>query len=360
MKATTCSILERIVHDVDWFFKDVLLERYAKRRQSIKAVNEENTLVIDYIIQYHLGYSDENDLHGQTSDVEELFYPPNSSEDWMKFYKKVGKPTQSGYRHQFQQILLIYLRSDLQLYVNQKGKPTRAARTRDKAKVMTLEDTLTTISSIIGSLDTPICVAKFATGIWGVDNEDTQCIQNNLTYPRLRFCEFVESSHNLTRLIVDLLTMSGNLKIAFFIRKNQRSDEFEKSYDDTYASLLISTNQLVDALVYERLFQNDKDYKQTLQSFFDLGAKYNVLESFNRMKLTQEEGYELDQLVQFRSRPVTPSSTQATSQSRTPRTPSKSKSVRTPPADPPARNTRSAIKKKVERSNIRKTTNKQS
>lgn len=339
--------------DLDWFFKRVLSEQYEKRRQSLREGSQDIELMpsIDYIMK--------------TCIDEGSTYPPESAAHWHECFLNLG----SGRSHVFQQLLIIYLKSDIANYLAMRerestmGKSTRA---KDKNELAVMGETLKRLNELPQTFDFTSSVVNLSAGLWAMDNDQVGLVVSHLSDPAINLTNYFESSRELVRIIVGTLHQSGHSRMALFMSRIHRYDNCDEDYDQLYAFLLLSSGQLVDALKYERLFMDQGNYTEILQQFFELCSKLGVTKALNCLNLTVEEEEILNQhMVLESSRPVTPASciSQQTrrvtiSESATPTT---HKQVQHTPrnrsvqqlrkmpsfSDSPARNTRLARRKKV-------------
>lgn len=348
---------------IDWFLKKVSKETYDKRRQLLsESSNEIHPIpAIDYILQSCI--------------KPDINYPPQCMQEWHQYFTKLG----SGYSHVFQQTLLVYLKLDIRNYLafrERESTTGRQTRSKDKAELQALAEALNRLERIPVAFDFTNSVIKLSTGLWALDNEQPGLMISCLSDPAVSLSNYfnAESSKELMRLIIGSLYLDGNPRMALFMSKIHRHDNWDEVYDPLYAFLLINSGQLIEALKYERTFMDQDNYSEILQSFFELCSKCDVTKSLNCLNLSVEEEEFLNQHLIIESRPVTPSHAHPLNQSiktpivsssatknahRTPMTSTtKPKHYQTPrnrsmvqrmPSfnDSPAKNTRSARKKKT-------------
>lgn len=317
------SIVSNIVNDtLDAFFSKTLKEVYDKRRQSLAATKKGSSLAIDYILRACL----KNDGN---------HYPPESSNQWKKYFYNL----EAGQNKVFKQLLVVYLKLDLNNYLSHKENTNRA-RFKDKAELAALEK----LANLPHAFDFPNSVIHLSTGLWAVDNEDTSLIVSSLSHPSIKLDKYFNSLREIHTIIVDSLIMKNKGSMALYLSKIHRYDNWDEEYDAIYAFLLISTGRLTEALKYERLFAEHDKYYEILQRFFEICAEWDALKALNRLNLTVIEEEALNEHLIIQSRPVTPSNTQLSTTSSKPKPRNR---IVQAVSDSPARNTRSARKRKV-------------
>lgn len=318
------TTISKIVNDsLDGFFTKTLKELYDKRRQSLAATKKGSRLAIDYILQTCLNTSD-------------ALYPPESSSQWKVYFASL----EAGRNKVFKQLLVIYLKLDLNNYLAHKENSSRV-RSKDKAELAALEK----LANLPHAFDFPNSVIHLSTGLWAVDNEDTSLIVSSLSNPSIKLEKFFDSPRGIHTIIIDSLIMKNKGSMALYMSRIHRYENWDEEYDAIYAYLLISTKQLTEALKYERLFADHEKYYEILQRFFEICAEWDVLKDLNCLNLTVTEEEALNEhLVIQSSRPVTPSSTQTSTTSSKPKPKTR---ITQAVSDSPARNTRSARKRKV-------------
>jgi len=327
------KIARSIVNDsLDWFFKRVLTVHYDQRRQTLLESNDRAIPAIDYILR--------------TCIKESVTYPPESASQWNDFFSRL----ESGDNKVFKQVLLIYLKLDANNYLTQKETSTRI-RTKDRTELASLEAALNGLIPLPIAFDFPNSVIHLGEGLWAVDNEKTSLIVSSLSCPTIQLANYFEFPQDLSNIIVDSHIFSHNPRMALFMSKIHRYEKWDENYDAIYAFLLISSGQLIEALKYERIFSDRDNYLDILQRFFELCSRWQAIKSLNCLNLTVEEEEILNRHLVSESRPVTPSGSQskgAVSSRPKPRSRSIQVVQRTPSFnDSPARNTRSARKKKA-------------
>lgn len=317
------SIVSSIVDDsLNALFSKILKEHYDKRRQTLAAFKEGSNLAIDHILRTCLNQ-------------DKTQYPPESASQWNLYFSKL----EAGRNKVFKQLLVIYLKLDLNNYLSQKEISSRY-RTKDKAELAALEK----LANLPHAFDFPNSVTHLSTGLWAVDNENNSLIVSSLSNPSINLGKYFESPREIQTIITDSLIMKNKPSMALYLSKVHRYDNWDEEYDAIYAFLLISTGRLTEALKYERLFADHEKYHEILQRFFEVCAEWDVLKSLNRLNLTVAEEEALNEHLVILSRPVTPSSTQTSTASSKPKP--RSRIVQTV-TDSPARNTRSARKRKI-------------
>lgn len=339
-----------VTENLNWFIAKVLKEFYDKRRQILNDSSKDVQPIpaIDYVLR--------------TCINQEAIYPPESVEQWHEYFHKL----EYGYSNVFQQMLLIYLKLDISNYLTIREREStmgRQTRAKDKAELATLEAILVKLIAIPNAFDFPNSVIKLSTGFWALDNEQASLMISCLSDPSVDLSNYFESPKEVIRLIVGSLFIGCNPRMALFMSRIHRYENCDQDYDPLYAFLLISSGQIIEALKYERMFMNNENYHDILQRFFELCSKWDVIKLLNCLNLSIEEEEVLNQYIVESSRPVTPSNTQqirvrtnsishATTPTRhtkhTPRNRSVQALQRLPSFnDSPARNTRSARKKKT-------------
>lgn len=349
-------IIQVVGENLDWFMKRILSEHYERRRQVLRDGHQENELIpaIDHIIKACVG--------------EKFQYPPESIAQWHEYFFKLG----SGYSHVFQQLFIIYLQLDIASYLSMRereSKTGRNTRTKDRSDLMILEATLNELKKLLQINDFPRPLVKLSIGLWSMDNDHLNAMIKNLSDPSVQLANFFESPKEVTRIILDTLRQCGNPHMALFMNRVHRYENWDENYDPVYSDLLLSSGQLLEALKYERNFLDRENYHEILQGFFELCSKLGVIKSLERLNLSEEEEEILNQHLPHpdslnSSRAVTPSTSQHMlkrvtisetvtparnkSSSHTPRNRSVQQLKKMPSfTDSPARNTRSARKKKV-------------
>lgn len=318
------SLVIPVVNEsLDWFFKRVLNEHYESRRHVLSQTNEEFITAIDYIMTNHID--------------DKASYPPESAEQWVNYYKKLKSP--------FKNILLVYLKLDINSFLSHKDR----SRVHHKTEIVALENTLKELLIIPKSLDFSNSVLHLATGLWALDNDDTNLTISSLSNPSINLSSYFDPPKNMIKIIVDSLIISHKPQIALFLSKIYRREDWDENYDEIYPFLLISSGQLIEAVRYERLFSNRPNYNEILHRFFEMCSKWNVTKSLNRLNLSIEEEEVLNLHITMESRSVTPSGTQTIRHKSSSKPKPRNRSIqvvqRTPSFnDSPARNTRSRKK----------------
>lgn len=327
------KLLVKVVGEpLEWFLKTFLKDHYNKRRQTLSDSNKKSILAIDYILKTCI-------------DVE-AHYPPESVAQWNDYFANL----ESGNSKVFKQILLIYLQLDIRGYLIQKESASRT-RTKDKTELASLEQALISLQSIPCAFDFSSSVVNLGTGLWSVDNENPDLIVSSLSHPTINLANYFESPKTVTNIIVNSLVDSHRPRLALFLSKIHRSENWDDHYDAIYAFLLVSSGQLTEALKYERMFSESKNYQDILQNFFQLCSEWNSIKSMNCLNLSAEEEDVLNQHLISLSRPETPSGKQSVGKNSRPkprhRSVQKIQKIPFSLNDSPARNTRSANKKKT-------------
>lgn len=341
-----------VSNNLDWFFKKFLIDHYSRRRQTLVESNKEVQPVpaIDYVLK--------------TCISDEANYPPESIVQWHEYLVKLG----SGYSHVFQQLLLLYLQLDISNYLTLRERESttgRQTRAKDRAELNTLETTLAQLDSISHAFSFTSSTVKLSTGLWALDNDQVNLMVSCLSDPSVNLANYFETPKDLIKNIVGTLYVCCDPRMALYMSKIHRYENEDEDYNSLYAYLLLSSGQLVEALKYERIFVDQENYHEILQRFFELCSKCDVNKAFNRLNLSEHEEEVLNQHFMIESRPVTPANVQTkhvsiSASATTMGTASVSKPKLTPrnrstqviqrmPSfnDSPAKNTRSARKKKV-------------
>lgn len=318
------TLLKVVGESLDWFFKTVLRDHYNKRRQTLCESNKKAILVIDYILK---------------SCIEDSQYPPESAAQWNNYSTSLPNKT-------FKQVLLIYLQLDIGEYMKENS-----VRTRTK-ELASLECAANDLQSIPYAFNIPISTEHLGKGLWAVDNEHTDLVVSSLSNPSIILASYFELPKTVTSIIVESLVLSHRPRLALFLSRVHRPENWDDHYDAIYAFLLVSSGQLTEALRYERLFIENKNYQDILQNFFQLCSEWNQIKLLNCLNLTAEEEDVLNQHLISMSRPVTPSGKQ--SESGVPRSKPRIRSIKKVQKipsfnDSPARNTRSANRRKPTR-----------
>lgn len=299
---------------------------------------------------------------------ESAQYPPESVAQWHEYFLKLT----AGHSHVFQQLFIIYLQLDVANYLavrERESKTGRHTRTKDRSDLLILDETLNNLKNLPQTNDFAQPLIKLSTGLWAMDNDQLGLMINCLSNPQIQLANYFESPKELVRIIVGTLRQCGNPRMALYMSRVHRHENWDEDYDQVYSYLLLSSGQLIEALKYERTFAESENYYDILQRFFELCSKLDVIKSLNRLNLSVEEEEVLNHHMPSHdsaesSRAVTPSVSQhqikrvtisesATparnkSSSHTPRNRSVQQLKKMPSfSDSPARNTRSARKKKV-------------
>lgn len=324
-------LLKVVSEPLDWFFGTILKDHYDKRRETLSDSNKKAILAIDYILKSCID--------------EDAQYPPDSAAHWNNYSASL----ESGSSKVFKQILVIYLQLDIREYMAQKENSVRA-RTKDKVELASLESAIKNLQSLQYAFNFPNSIVHLGTGLWAVDNEQTDLIVSSLSNPSINLANYFESPKNVTSIIVESLVLSHRPRLALFLSKIHRPENLDDHYDAIYAFLLVSSGQLTEALRYERLFSENKNYQEILQSFFQLCSEWNQIKLLNCLNLSAEEEEVLNQHLISLSRPVTPSGKQSEGRTSRPKPRIRSiQKIQKIPSfnDSPARNTRSANKRKT-------------
>lgn len=346
-------IIRIVGENLDWFFKRVLNEHYEKRRQVLGGADQSFELIpaIDYILK--------------TCVDDSCQYPPESVAHWHEYFLKLG----SGYSHVFQQLLIMYLRMDITNYLETRARESTAGRQtrgKDKAELTILNDTLGKLTDLSRSNDFTMPLIKLSQGLWAMDNDQLILMLDFLSHPLVQLSNYFDSPKDLVRIIVGTIQLCGHSRLALYMSRVHRNENWNEDYDQMYAYLLLDSGQIIEALKYERTFMDSENYHDILQRFFELCARLDVIKSLNCLNLSIEEEEVLNQhhIIES-SRPVTPSPTMHQTRrvtisepavtpvnrsnktsSHTPRNRSVQKLRKLPSfSDSPARNTRSARKK---------------
>lgn len=351
-------VASAVSESIDFFFAPILCDLYDHKRKTLEDLKPNSKLVIDYILQSQAASPLIN-------------YPPKSSALWCQIFNKLY--TRNHYRV-YGQVLLVYLRQDIKNYLKQKKVPGKC---RTDTELALLGTKLNELDLIIESFDFKNSVVHLAKGLWAVDNQDKAMIMSSLCYPNLDLSHFFESPREILSILIENLIIQQEYRVALCLTKIHHFEGFHKDYDAMYAFILISSGQLAEALNYERLFVDNENYPQILQKFFELTSEFDLTQAFNCLNLNVEEETALNQYLACESRPVTPAlplrqtnqdntnpsvmtpAVDARNRSTHNSSVSKSSKLRnrhlrnvhqqqTPPfRDSPARNTRSARKKKT-------------
>lgn len=348
----------------DWLFQK-LTKHYNDRREQL--VNSGPMLEPFIFSQTELSQPTCNLLIDLILDDN---YPPNSSTDWNELINK-SKPTT-------QQLLLTYLKLDTEKLLNDKPD-------EGQEQQLELEHAFKHLSMIPGMLLFPHNTHYLATGLWSLDNGHIDEALKHLS--KASALDSLPSDilvPYLPNQIVNNLIAAGQSKIALFVHRLLRQNGWDDNYDSIYTYLLLSSNQLIEALKYQRKFADEDGYFERLQNFLEQCSRLNLGKDLNNLRLTDKEERALNYYREaesvMSSRPVTPCASQQSqlnpsqqhytrSQQKT--NPSKNQSSRsvakgtrtknvatsssaTPSrtfpvsvTDSPARNTRSARKKKT-------------
>lgn len=339
------KVVKGIVTDsLDWFLARVLRDHYDRRREVLNEPKEGSSTAIDYIL---------NQATEPADGRQTLLYPPDSASQWLELYSSLGSADKKYGGNFRKQILLIYLKLDANSYLSHKENSTRT-RTKDKVELASLETALGVLLKLPEAFDFSKSTIELATGLWAVDNAETNLIVSSLANPTINLGNYFESPKELTNIIVDSLIIDHNSRMALFtsrVHHYEKWDENGPVYNPIYAFLLISSGQLIEALKYERKFAGRENYQEILQRFIELCSEWNVTKLLNCLNLSAAEEEVLNTVSEC-SRPVTPSSTQTRNTPTPSRQKPKNRTVQTIRRnmsfnDSPARNTRSARKRKT-------------
>lgn len=331
-----CKILDSVVQEninesLDPFFKKVSREHYDKRRETLREVNDGASTAIDSILK--------TCLH------REALYPPESASLWVDYYSKLGS------EKVYKQILLVYLKLDIGNYLNLK-RGLNKGRSKDKTELASLEEVSAVLSVIPHSFDFPSSVIQLTTGLWAVDNEQTNLMVSTLSNPSINLADYFKIPKDLSDIIVESLFISRQPRLALMMSKIHRYENWDENYNEIYAFLLIKSGQLGEALKYERMFSERSNYNEILLHFFGQCSEQNLSQTINCLNLTVKEEEALNQHFISESRPITPSGTQIKHiSSSTTKSKPRNRGIQVVRSnssvnDSPARNTRSARKKK--------------
>lgn len=228
-------------------------EHYQVRRKT-------QPLVIDYLFKLG-GLLSEDD-----QDSDESRYPPRSTAHLLNIFNQLDFDKN---KLVLKRIFILYLVHDLK-----ESNPQ--------------------ISIIPTSYDFPRAIIHLATGLWAVDNDQPSRIVACLSNPSIVLSNYFESPRDLIEIIVHALERLQQPRMALLmVRILQRStneDAENMEYDPRYASLLINSGQLAEALKYTRIFTASKNYREILQSFFELcsDSTKSLLNCLN-LSITEEE-----------------------------------------------------------------------
>lgn len=333
-------ITEIVCDKLDWFFVKDLRNQYDKRRETLLEAKTMSIPVIDYILQ---NYVDPNAI-----------YPPPSTSVWLNY---VLTPNESDKNQVIKQILLIYLKLDIGNYLTQKETSTRT-RTKDKNELSSLECAFKGLSLLSEAFDFRNSIIHLSNGLWATDNEQLDLMTSSLCSPSISLEDYFTSPREMIRLIIDSLVISHLPRMALFMSRVYKYDPSNSDFDNVHCFLLLITGKLSEALKYTRIFSDKDNYHEVLERFFYWCSEYDFIKSIKCLNLSEEEEEYLNEILTTRSsRPVTPSGTQdrqtdKTSRTSTPKNKSRNRNIQslqrnTSISDSPARNTRSARKKKT-------------
>lgn len=288
---------KHITENLQWFFDKHLKDHYSRRREHLEAAGKKHELqyhlmpVIDYILK--------------TCISPDSHYPPDSIEHWKELYTKLGV----GYSNVFQHLLMIYLKLDLSSYLSVRERESttgRQTRTKDKSELTFLQTTLDELMNVSLNFDFKVSTVKLSTGLWAIDNEQFNLMLTCLSNPSVNLINYFESSRDVVQQIVGTLHVSDKNRIALYMCRIHRPENWDEDYDNLYAYLLIHSGRLVEALKYERLFNDHENYIEILQQFIELCSKLNVTKALNRLYLDAQEEAVWNRHLDQDSRPVTP------------------------------------------------------
>lgn len=338
------KVVNRIVTDsLNWFFETNLKDHYDKRREALSESSEQIIPVIDYILQTCTGNKDAK-------------YPPDSGAKWIEYYTKMNLDKHNYF---LKRLLLVYLELDIRNYTS-SGKECSTVKMTNERTVLTLPKTHSLdgiwvqLHSLPHAFDFPSSTVYLATGLWAVDNGETDLVFASLSNPSVKLQDYFVFTKEVSNIIISSIFIDNQSRIALFMSKIHRYESWDENFDPIYALLLLRSNQLSEALKYERIFSERENYEDILEKFFRFCLESNVMKYLNCLNLSAEEEEVLNQLPASieGSRPVTPASgkhlSSISQSSRQKPTNRNIKVIRRTPSfnDSPARNTRLARKRK--------------
>lgn len=301
-------MLEKVIssiinEDWDWFLGNFLKDYYEKRRKC----RIEETLAIDLLL--------------------DIKYPPLSSIEWNNCFDN---------KQRLGCILLVYLTLDLRNYLDQADRDTPITRSA-RAKRSTIEERSLTLlrtafpklANIEKAFDFPISIINLSKGLWALDNDQLENAILSLSHPTVNLQEDIPKTNDIRNLIVNNLIALKENRLALYMKRIYPCDD--ENFDAQHLLLLLKSGQLIEALKYQRSFSGKEDYQEILEKFVELCRNADLTKSLGNLKLNANEENQLNKLPEIET--VVPQSVQIL----------KSQHHN----DSPAKNTRSARRRKV-------------
>ena len=273
-------VAKHVTENLQWFLDRHLKDYYGRRRESLLELSKQRDLkeamypAIDYILKACIG--------------PEAQYPPSDMSLWHEYYSNLGV----GQSRVFQQLLLIYLQLDLDSYllVRERESTTgRQTRAKDRAELNYLQTTSDCLKALPKSFDFTKAVIRLSTGLWALDNDRPELWLPCLSDPSIDFTNYFETPKDLVQLIVGTLHCQNNPRMALYMGTIHRHESWGDNYDPLHAYLLIQSGQIDKALKYERMFQDQQNYREILSSFFELCLRLDVSKEVNYLTLSVDE-----------------------------------------------------------------------
>lgn len=215
-------------------------------------------LVIDYLFKLAGLLPEDSD--------DQAKYPPKSSAQLIDTFNRLDSDKN---KLTLKQVFILYLTHDLK-----ENNPD--------------------ITLIPASYDFPRAIIHLATGLWAVDNDKPSLIVSCLSNPSIVYTNYFESPRELADIVVHALERLQQPRMALLmiriLQRNSNEDVENIEYDQQYASLMVNSGQLAEALKYIRIFSGCKNYREILQSFFELcsDSTKSLLNCLN-LSITEEE-----------------------------------------------------------------------
>lgn len=298
----------------DRLFKNYLKPHYDKRRAT-SGPDRNGMLIIDFIIKK---YAD-----GCAS------YPPPSTSVWLNYLRKLTLTSPH-----LQKILTLYLCYDAKLHLGHQDnhESSRATPVDDTSRPSSrspepkvhgtkMQQSLENLENIPFAFDFDASIMHLSSGLWALDNGEVGAAVRSLSNPSIgNLANYFDCPQELKKMIVEsLIVMNQNPRMALYVSESLRYENWDESYEPLFASLLLTSGQISEALKYQRTFADQPNYEEILKSFFEISCESGTIKLLNRLNLNPEEEDMINQYRDFlssqseTSRPTTPCNVQIVS-----------------------------------------------
>lgn len=156
-----------------------------------------------------------------------------------------------------------------------------------------LKDIVPELLLIPNNYDFPRPIIHLGLGLWAVDNDNSSQIVSCLSNPSVVLANYFDQPKELANIIVHALETMKQPRLALMMMRVLQpnlEDAENLEYDHRYATLLVNSGQLAEALRYTRLFSENKRYREILQGFFDLcsDTTKSLLNCLNLSEIEEE------------------------------------------------------------------------